>query len=160
MMKPIQSFFDSTACWIDSEVLSAAVFRNAGAVWHQQRGLLSGSWICSYGTKALRAVPRSLQARGTPPPEAILHELRTAFAHHFCLALPPIESCVPCWRIAGPVLRRLRPATRPVSFSLSLDSSRRISAAGSTARNGERGNPTDLFLYAAERMQAQPCIPL
>ena len=158
MMKPDLIIFDCDGVLIDSEVLSCRCLSEVLARYGISLGLDQA--LDLFLGRSATAVLDHYQALGRSIPEQFYVELRAAVRTAFLAALCPIEGVrsvleglqVPHCVASSSDLDR-------VSFSLSLTGlaphfGRRLYSAQMV----ERGKPApDLFLYAAERMQAQPC---
>jgi HAD superfamily hydrolase (TIGR01509 family) len=157
MMKPDLIIFDCDGVLIDSEVLSCRCLSEVLARYGISLGLDQA--LDLFLGRSATAVLDHYQTLGRSIPEQFYVELRAAVRAAFLAALCPIEGVrsvleglqVPYCVASSSDLDR-------VSFSLSLTGlaphfGRRLYSAQMV----ERGKPApDLFLYAAERMQAKP----
>ena len=157
MMKPDLIIFDCDGVLIDSELLSCRCLSEVLARYGISLGLDQA--LDLFLGRSATAVLDHYQTLGRSIPEQFYVELRAAVRAAFLAALCPIEGVrsvleglqVPHCVASSSDLDR-------VSFSLSLTGlaphfGRRLYSAQMV----ERGKPApDLFLYAAERMQAKP----
>ena len=157
MMKPDLIIFDCDGVLIDSELLSCRCLSEVLARYGISLGLDQA--LDLFLGRSATAVLDHYQTLGRSIPEQFYVELRAAVRGAFLAALCPIEGVrsvleglqVPHCVASSSDLDR-------VSFSLSLTGlaphfGRRLYSAQMV----ERGKPApDLFLYAAERMQAKP----
>ena len=157
MMKPDLIIFDCDGVLIDSEVLSCRCLSEVLARYGISLGLDQA--LDLFLGRSATAVLDHYQVLGRSIPEQFYVELRAAVRAAFLAALCPIEGVrsvleglqIPYCVASSSDLDR-------VSFSLSLTGlaphfGRRLYSAQMV----ERGKPApDLFLYAAERMQAKP----
>jgi HAD superfamily hydrolase (TIGR01509 family) len=157
MIRPDLIIFDCDGVLVDSEVLSCRCLSGTLAAYgidldvDQALDLFLG--------RSLSAVFEHYESLGRSIPERFVAELRTATRAAFRSSLCPIEGI-------GSVLKDLRiphcvassSDVDRVSFSLSLTGlAPHFDARLYTSQMVERGKPApDLFLYAAERMQADP----
>jgi HAD superfamily hydrolase (TIGR01509 family) len=158
MMKPDLIIFDCDGVLIDSEVLSCRCLSEVLARYGISLGLDQA--LDLFLGRSATAVLDHYQALGRSIPEQFYMELRTAVRAAFLAALCPIEGVrsvleglqVPHCVASSSDLDR-------VSFSLSLTGlAPHFGSRLYSAQMVERGKPApDLFLYAAERMQAKPC---
>jgi HAD superfamily hydrolase (TIGR01509 family) len=157
MTKPDLIIFDCDGVLIDSEVLSCRCLSEVLAGYGIDLGL--GQALDLFLGRSVTAVREHYEALGRLIPEQFSAELKAGVHAAFLSGLCPIEGVssvleglqIPhCVASSSDVDR--------VSFSLSLTGlaphfDRRLY----TAQMVERGKPApDLFLYAAERMQADP----
>jgi len=157
MTQPDLIIFDCDGVLVDSEVLSCRCLSEVLASYgitlevDQALDLFLG--------RSLSAVLQHYQALGRPLPVLFATELKAAVRAAFLSSLGPIEG-------VGAVLQGLR-IPRCVASSSDIDRvSFSLTLTGLAAHFGERlytsqmverGKPApDLFLYAAERMQADP----
>jgi HAD superfamily hydrolase (TIGR01509 family) len=158
MMKPDLIIFDCDGVLIDSEVLSCRCLSEVLAGYGISLGLDQA--LDLFLGRSATAVLNHYQALGRSVPEQFYMELRTSVRAAFLAALCPIEG-------VGSVLEGLQiphcvassSDLDRVSFSLSLTGlAPHFGSRLYSAQMVERGKPApDLFLYAAERMQAKPC---
>jgi HAD superfamily hydrolase (TIGR01509 family) len=157
MTKPDLIIFDCDGVLIDSEVLSCRCLSQVLARYGIHLGLDQA--LDLFLGRSTTAVVDHYQALGRPIPEQFLTELRARVRAAFLAALCPIEG-------VSSVLQGLQiphcvassSDFDRVSFSLSLTGlAPHFDSRLYTAQMVERGKPApDLFLYAAERMQADP----
>ena len=157
MTKPDLIIFDCDGVLIDSEVLSCRCLSQVLARYGIHLGLDQA--LDLFLGRSTTAVVDHYQALGRPIPEQFLTELRAGVRAAFLAALCPIEG-------VSSVLQGLQiphcvassSDFDRVSFSLSLTGlAPHFDSRLYTAQMVERGKPApDLFLYAAERLQADP----
>jgi HAD superfamily hydrolase (TIGR01509 family) len=157
MTKPDLIIFDCDGVLIDSEVLSCRCLSQVLARYGIHLGLDQA--LDLFLGRSTTAVVDHYQALGRSIPEQFLTELRAGVRAAFLAALCPIEG-------VSSVLQGLQiphcvassSDFDRVSFSLSLTGlAPHFDSRLYTAQMVERGKPApDLFLYAAERMQADP----
>ena len=157
MIRPDLIIFDCDGVLVDSEVLSCRCLSGTLAAYgidldvDQALDLFLG--------RSLGAVFEHYEALGRSIPERFASELKTAIRAAFRSSLGPIEG-------VGSVLKDLRiphcvassSDIDRVSFSLLLTGlASHFETRLYTSQMVKRGKPApDLFLYAAERMQADP----
>ena len=157
MIRPDLIIFDCDGVLVDSEVLSCRCLSGTLAAYgidldvDQALDLFLG--------RSLSAVFEHYDALGRSIPERFASELKTAIRAAFRSSLGPIEG-------VGSVLKDLRiphcvassSDIDRVSFSLLLTGlASHFETRLYTSQMVKRGKPApDLFLYAAERMQADP----
>jgi HAD superfamily hydrolase (TIGR01509 family) len=158
MLEPDLIIFDCDGVLVDSEVLSCRCLSQVLAGYGINLGLDEA--LDLFLGRSTTAVLEHYHASGYSIPAQFLAELRAEVRAAFVAALCPVEG-------VNLVLGGLRVSycvasssdIDRVSFSLSLTGlashfGRRLY----TAQMVERGKPApDLFLYAAERMRADPC---
>jgi HAD superfamily hydrolase (TIGR01509 family) len=157
MTEPDLIIFDCDGVLVDSEVLSCNCLSSALAAYGIDLGLDQALEL--FLGRSVSAVREHYQALGHSIPERFSTELRAAVRVAFLASLCPIEG-------VGSVLTDLRiphcvassSDVDRVSFSLSLTGlAPHFDSQLYTSQMVERGKPApDLFLYAAERMQADP----
>jgi HAD superfamily hydrolase (TIGR01509 family) len=157
MTGPDLIIFDCDGVLVDSEMLSCRCLTEALAAHGIELGLDQA--LDLFLGRSTTAVLEYYQALGRPIPEPFLAELRAGVRAAFVAALGPIEG-------VGSVLRGLQIPHCVASssdvdrVSLSLGLTGLAAHFGErlyTAQMVERGKPApDLFLFAAERMQADP----
>jgi HAD superfamily hydrolase (TIGR01509 family) len=158
MTKPDLIIFDCDGVLVDSEMLSCRCLSEVLAAHGINLGLDQA--LDLFLGRSTTAVLEHYQALGRSIPEQFSSELRAGVRAAFLTALQPIEG-------VGSVLEDLQiphcvassSDVDRVSFSLSLTGlARHFDSRLYTSQMVERGKPApDLFLYAAERMQADPC---
>jgi HAD superfamily hydrolase (TIGR01509 family) len=157
MTKPDLIIFDCDGVLVDSEVLSCRCLSETLAGYGIHLG--QDQALDLFLGRNLTAVLEHYEALGRSIPEQFPIELRTGVRAAFLTALCPIEGVdsvleglqIPhCVASSSDVDR--------VSFSLSLTGlAPHFGTRLYTSQMVERGKPApDLFLYAAERMQADP----
>jgi len=157
MTRPDLIIFDCDGVLIDSEVLSCRCLSQVLAEYGITLGLDQA--LDLFLGRSVSAVREHYQALGRMIPEQFPVELMTAVRAAFLAGLCPIEG-------VGSVLEDLQiphcvassSDVDRVSFSLSLTGlAPHFDSRLYTAQMVKRGKPApDLFLYAAERMQADP----
>jgi HAD superfamily hydrolase (TIGR01509 family) len=157
MIKPDLIIFDCDGVLVDSEVLSCRCLSEVLAGYGISLGLDQA--LDLFLGRSSTAVLDHYQALGRSIPEQFCAELRTGIRAAFLAALCPIEGVrsvleglqVPHCVASSSDLER-------VSFSLSLTGlAPHFDRWLYTSQMVERGKPApDLFLYAAERMRADP----
>jgi HAD superfamily hydrolase (TIGR01509 family) len=157
MTEPDLIIFDCDGVLVDSEVLSCRCLSKVLAAYGIDLGLDQALEL--FLGRSVSAVLEHYQALGHAIPEQFSTELRAAVRAVFRASLCPIEG-------VGSVLADLRiphcvassSDVERVSFSLSLTGlAPHFDRQLYTSQMVERGKPApDLFLYAAERMQADP----
>jgi HAD superfamily hydrolase (TIGR01509 family) len=157
MMKPDLIIFDCDGVLIDSEVLSCRCLSEVLAGYGISLGLDQA--LDLFLGRSATAVLDHYQALGRSIPKQFYVELRTAVRAAFLAALCPIEdvrSVLEGLQVPHCVASSSDPDR--VSFSLSLTGlAPHFGSRLFSAQMVERGKPApDLFLYAAERMQANP----
>jgi HAD superfamily hydrolase (TIGR01509 family) len=157
MTKPDLIIFDCDGVLIDSEVLSCRCLSEVLAGYGIDLGL--GQALDLFLGRSVTAVREHYEVLGRLIPEQFSAELKAGVHAAFLSGLCPIEGVssvleglqIPhCVASSSDVDR--------VSFSLSLTGlARHFDTRLYTAQMVERGKPApDLFLYAAERMHADP----
>src|SRR3981081_229665 len=157
MTKPDLIIFDCDGVLVDSEVLSCHCLSKVLAAYGIDLGVDQA--LDLFLGRSVTAVLEHYEALGHSIPEQFSTELRTGVRAAFLASLCPIEGVssvleglqVPhCVASSSDVDR--------VSFSLSLTGlAPHFDSQLFTSQMVERGKPApDLFLYAAERMQADP----
>jgi HAD superfamily hydrolase (TIGR01509 family) len=157
MTRPDLIIFDCDGVLIDSEVLSCRCLSQVLSGYGIDLGLDQA--LDLFLGRSTTAVLDHYQGLGRPIPEQFSTELRAGIRAAFLSALCPIEGVssvleglqVPhCVASSSDIDR--------VSFSLSLTGlAPHFDSRLYTAQMVERGKPApDLFLYAAERMRADP----
>jgi HAD superfamily hydrolase (TIGR01509 family) len=157
MTGPDLIIFDCDGVLIDSEVLSCRCLSEVLATHGIELGLDQA--LDLFLGRSTTAVVQHYQALGRSLPEQFSAELRTGVRAAFLAALGPIEG-------VGSVLEGLQVPhcvasssdVDRVSFSLALTGlAAHFGERVYTSQMVERGKPApDLFLYAAERMRADP----
>jgi HAD superfamily hydrolase (TIGR01509 family) len=157
MTEPDLIIFDCDGVLVDSEVLSCRCLSEVLASYGIELGLDQA--LDLFLGRSTTAVIAHYQALGRPIPEQFLTELRAGVRAAFGSALLPIEGI-------GAVLDGLQiphcvassSDLDRVSFSLSLTGlAAHFSERLYTSQMVKRGKPApDLFLFAAEQMQAEP----
>jgi HAD superfamily hydrolase (TIGR01509 family) len=157
MTKPDLIIFDCDGVLVDSEVLSCRCLSQVLARYGIDLDLEQALEL--FLGRSVTAIRDHYQALGHPLPEQFTAELSAAVRAAFLAALGPIEG-------VSSVLQNLRiphcvassSDIDRVSFSLSLTGlAPHFGPRLYTSQMVERGKPApDLFLYAAERMQADP----
>jgi len=157
MTKPDLIIFDCDGVLVDSEVLSCRCLSQVLAGHGIELGVEQA--LDLFLGRSVTAVFQHYEALGRAIPDQFAAELRAGVRAAFLSALCPIEG-------VKSVLENLRiphcvassSDIDRVSFSLSLTGlARHFDARLYTAQMVEHGKPApDLFLYAAERMQADP----
>ena len=157
MTQPDLIIFDCDGVLVDSEVLSCRCLSKVLAGYGID--LCLDQALDLFLGRSMTTVVEHYEALGRPIPEQFSTELRAGVRAAFASALCPIEG-------VGSVLEGLRiphcvassSDVDRVSFSLSLTGlAAHFDGRLYTAQMVERGKPApDLFLYAAERMQANP----
>jgi HAD superfamily hydrolase (TIGR01509 family) len=157
MTEPDLIIFDCDGVLVDSELLSCRCLSRALAAYGIVLGLDRALEL--FLGRSVSAVLEHYQALGHSLPEQFSTELRAAVRAAFLASLCPIEG-------VGSVLADLRiphcvassSDVDRVSLSLSLTGlAPHFDSQLYTAQMVARGKPApDLFLYAAERMQADP----
>jgi HAD superfamily hydrolase (TIGR01509 family) len=157
MTKPDLIIFDCDGVLVDSEVLSCRCLSQALAQYGIDLGIDEA--LDLFLGRSMTAVFEHYQALGRPIPEQISAELRAAVRAALLSGLNPIEG-------VSAVLENLQiphcvassSEVDRVSLSLSLTGlASHFDGRLYTSQMVERGKPApDLFLYAAERMQADP----
>jgi HAD superfamily hydrolase (TIGR01509 family) len=157
MIKPDLIIFDCDGVLVDSEVLSCRCL--SGTLAEYGIDLDVDQALDLFLGRSVSAVFEHYEALGRSIPERFVAELRTAIRAAFLSSLCPIEG-------VSSVLEDLRiphcvassSDVDRVSFSLSLTGlASHFETHLYTAQMVARGKPApDLFLYAAERMQADP----
>jgi HAD superfamily hydrolase (TIGR01509 family) len=157
MTRPDLIIFDCDGVLVDSEVLSCRCLSNILASYGIELGLDEA--LDLFLGRSTTSVIEHYQALGRPIPEQFPAELRAGVRAAFGSALLPIQGVnavldglhIPhCVASSSDIDR--------VSFSLSLTGlSAHFGERLYTSQMVERGKPApDLFLFAAERMQADP----
>jgi HAD superfamily hydrolase (TIGR01509 family) len=157
MTQPDLIIFDCDGVLVDSEVLSCRCLSKVLAGYGIDLGLDQA--LDLFLGRSMTAVVEHYEALGRPIPEQFSTELTAAVRAAFLSALRPIEGVnsvleglqIPyCVASSSDVDR--------VSLSLSLTGlAPHFDGRLYTSQMVERGKPApDLFLYAAERMQADP----
>jgi HAD superfamily hydrolase (TIGR01509 family) len=157
MIQPDLIIFDCDGVLVDSEVLSCRCLSEILAGYGIDLGLDQALEL--FLGRSMSAVVEHYQALGRPIPEQFSTELREGVRAAFLSALCPIEG-------VNAVLEGLRiphcvassSDVDRVSYSLSLTGlAAHFDNRLYTSQMVERGKPApDLFLYAADRMQADP----
>jgi HAD superfamily hydrolase (TIGR01509 family) len=157
MIEPDLIIFDCDGVLVDSEVLSCRCLSKVLAAYGINLGLDQA--LDLFLGRSTSAVLEYYQAMGRSIPEQFSSELRAGVRASFVSALRPIEG-------VGSVLERLQiphcvassSDVERVSLSLSLTGlTPYFDGKLYTAQMVERGKPApDLFLYATEKMQANP----
>jgi len=157
MTKPDLIIFDCDGVLVDSEVLSCRCLSETLAAYGIDLGVDQA--LDLFLGRSVTAVFQHYEALGRAIPEQFAAELRTGVRAAFLSALCPIEG-------VNSVLEDLRiphcvassSDIDRVSFSLSLTGlAAHFDERLYTSQMVERGKPApDLFLFAAERMQADP----
>ena len=157
MTKPDLIIFDCDGVLVDSEVLSCGCLSQALAGYGINLGL--DQVLDLFLGRNVTAVLEHYEALGRSIPEQFSTELRARVRAAFLTALCPIEG-------VNSVLEGLQIShcvasssdVDRVSFSLSLTGlAPHFGTRLYTSQMVERGKPApDLFLYAAEKMQADP----
>jgi HAD superfamily hydrolase (TIGR01509 family) len=157
MTEPDLIIFDCDGVLVDSEVLSCNCLSSALAAYGIDLGLDQALEL--FLGRSVSTVLEHYQALGHSIPAQFSAELGAAVRAAFLASLCPIEG-------VGSVLADLRiphcvassSDVDRVSFSLSLTGlAPHFDSQLYTSQMVERGKPApDLFLYAAERMQADP----
>src|ERR1700694_2721095 len=157
MTQPDLIIFDCDGVLVDSEVLSCRCLSQVLAGYGINLGLDQA--LDLFLGRSTTAVVEHYEALGRPIPEQFSTELRAGVRAAFASALCPIEG-------VGSVLEGLRiphcvassSDVDRVSLSLSLTGlAPHFDSQLYTSQMVARGKPApDLFLYAAERMQADP----
>ena len=157
MTRPDLIIFDCDGVLVDSELLSCRCLIEALAAHGIELGLDQA--LDLFLGRSTTAVLEYYQGLGRPIPEPFSAELKAGVRAAFLAALGPIEG-------VGSVLRGLQiphcvassSDVDRVSFSLGLTGlAAHFGERLYTAQMVARGKPApDLFLFAAERMQADP----
>ena len=157
MIEPDLIIFDCDGVLVDSEVLSCRCLSEVLAAHGINLGLDQAFDL--FLGRSTTAVLEHYQAMGRSIPEQFSSELRAGVRAAFVSALRPIEG-------VGSVLERLQiprcvassSDVERVSLSLCLTGlAPHFGSKLYTAQMVQRGKPApDLFLYAAEKMQADP----
>jgi HAD superfamily hydrolase (TIGR01509 family) len=157
MTEPDLIIFDCDGVLVDSEVLSCRCLSRVLAAYGIDLGLEQALEL--FLGRSVSAVLEHYRTLGHAIPEQFSTELRAGVRAAFRASLCPIEG-------VGSVLADLRiphcvassSDAERVSFSLSLTGlAPHFDSQLYTSQMVERGKPApDLFLYAAERMQADP----
>jgi HAD superfamily hydrolase (TIGR01509 family) len=157
MTQPDLIIFDCDGVLVDSEVLSCRCLSKVLAGYGIDLGLDQA--LDLFLGRSMTAVVEHYEALGRPIPEQFSTELTAAVRAAFLSALCPIEGVnsvleglqIPCCVASSSDVDR-------VSLSLSLTGlAPHFDGRLYTSQMVERGKPApDLFLYAAERMQADP----
>src|ERR1700674_3745279 len=161
MTQPDLIIFDCDGVLVDSEVLSCRCLSQVLAGYGIDLGLDQA--LDLFLGRSMTAVLEHYEALGCSIPEQFLAELRAEVRAAFLAALCPIDG-------VGSVLEGLQiphcvassSDFDRVSFSLSLTGlAPHFDSRLYTSQMVERGKPApDLFLYAAERMRADPSLTL
>ena len=157
MIRPDLIIFDCDGVLVDSEVLSCRCLSSTLAAYGIDLGVDQA--LDLFLGRSLSAVFEHYEALGRSIPEQFASELKTAIRTAFRSSLGAIDG-------VSSVLENLRVPhcvasssdIDRVSFSLSLTGlAPHFETRLYTSQMVERGKPApDLFLYAAERMQADP----
>ena len=157
MIRPDLIIFDCDGVLVDSEVLSCRCLSGTLAAYGIDLGVDQA--LDLFLGRSLSAVFEHYEALGRSIPEQFASELKTAIRTAFRSSLGAIDG-------VSSVLENLRVPhcvasssdIDRVSFSLSLTGlAPHFETRLYTSQMVERGKPApDLFLYAAERMQADP----
>jgi len=157
MSQPDLIIFDCDGVLVDSEVLSCRCLSEVLAAYGIDLGLDQA--LDLFLGRSVTAVREHYEAAGRPIPDQLSSKLKAEVHAAFRSGLCPIEG-------VGAVLESLRiphcvassSDTDRVSFSLSLTGlAPHFDGRLYTSQMVERGKPApDLFLYAAERMHAEP----
>ena len=157
MTQPDLIIFDCDGVLVDSEVLSCRCLSEVLAGYGINLGLDQA--LDLFLGRSVTAVLEYYEALGRLIPEQFSDDLRVGVRAAFLAALRPIEGVssvldglqLPCCVASSSDFDR-------VSFSLSLTGlAPHFDGRLYTSQMVERGKPApDLFLYAAERMQADP----